>query len=359
MSYTRWNKRLIVRLLVVIAILVFLYHGGYYFLKFIGFKGRIVNSDALKGFTYCSVTDTSMSNFSKMYPCHFKPAPKPNDVLIVTFVNSGWIPLARNWICSAEKVGLKGNLYVVSFERGVCSKLPGVPCYEHPTVHIKQAAFSQPQYQKLVIERTRIILKLLSCWPKIFLVDADITFLKNPLSYLKDVMIDKDIVFQTDSSENEFVEGVLSRFFHYICGGFIYMKSNYATKQLWLSVLQYQEKFLWNDQAGLNVCIRYHSQSVQWTTLDSEYFPNGQQFFFNGMKSSKNIIVHSNHLKNYTKIAHMIGSDVWCYKEFALEMCGGRTYKKHCSPRPSGVATPKWCLHEQFIRACRTKYNMT
>ena len=341
----------------IITLLVFLYHGGYYFLKFIGFRGRIVNLDAAKGYTYCSEADAITSNFPIMYPCDFRPTPKPkDDVLIVTFVNSGWIPLARNWICSAAKVGLKANLYLISFEEGVCSKLPGVPCYEHPRIHIKQSGYAQPQYQKLVIERTRVILRLLSCWSRIFLVDADVTFLKNPLGYLKSIMKDKDIVFQADSSRSRFVEGVVSRLFHYICGGLIYMKSNYATKKLWLSVLRFQENFLWNDQAGLNVCIRHHSRSIQWTTLDSKYFPNGRQFFYDDMKSSKNMMVHANHLDHYAKVARMIGSDIWCYKEFAFEMCGGRTYRKYCSP--GGGRTPSWCHHEQFIKMCRTKYNM-
>ena len=101
---------------------------------------------------------------------------------------------------------------------------------------------------------------LLYCWPKIALVDADITFLSNPLDYLDQITEDKDIVFQADSSRVRFLDAVMPYVFHYICGGFSYMKSNYATKHLWLSVLQYQENFLWNDQAGLNICIRHHTR---------------------------------------------------------------------------------------------------
>ena len=269
--------------------------------------------------------------------------------------------MAHNWICSAEKVGLRKNLYLVAFEDGVCSQLPkDIPCYQHPGAHYQSTVFSEPEYQKLMIERTRLILKLLSCTSKLALVDADITFLKNPLPYLnaltddKDPFTeDKDIVFQADSTRVKFLDNILPRVFDYRCGGFIFMKTNYAVRQLWLSVLKYQEEFLWNDQAGLNICIRHYTQTVRWDTLDSKKFPNGQQFFAYGERSSESMIVHANHLEGKEKIVRMISADVWCYTPVAVEMCNGTAYETLCSASDS---MPEWC--PAFQQVCANRYGI-
>ena len=185
-------------------------------------------------------------------------------------------------------------------------------------------------------------------------MDADITFLQNPLEYLQRISKDKDIVFQADSSRVKFLDVLMPYIFRYICGGFIYMKSNYATKQLWLSVLQYQMNFLWNDQAGLNVCIRHPSLSIQWDTLDPEYFPNGQQYFTYDQKSSKNMIVHANHLENDAKIVRLIASKMWCADDIAARMCHRKMYASMCD---SYKVVPDWC--KMFAQVCQNRYHST
>lgn len=204
-----------------------------------------------------------------------------------------------------------------------------------------------------MIERTKVILRFLSCYQQVALVDADIAFVKNPLSHLESILNDKDIVFQADSVGVGFVDSVLPFFFSYICGGFIFMKSNYATKKLWLSVLQYQEKFFWNDQAGLNVCIRHYSQSVTWAILDSKYFPSGRQFFFYDESNLNDVmVVHANHLQGVDKQMRMIGSGVWCYEPYARELCGNRfSFRSRCRTTEK---LSKWC--RAFASACQKSY---
>ena len=346
-------KTLMLKVLAVTVAIFLLYRGTLFFLKVTNLRQRI-NPHAMRGYPHCSINNSLLNDYNKKNQCDFTPQPNPTDVLIVTFVNSAWISMARNWICSAEKVGLKKNLYLIAFEDGVCSQLPEVPCYQHPGANFDRTVFSEPEYQKLVTERTRVILKLLTCFPKVALVDADITFLRNPLAYLEAITVDKDIVFQADSTRVRFLDRALPYIFNYICGGFIYMKSGYATRQLWLSVLQYQENFLWNDQAGLNICIRHYSQTVRWDTLDAKYFPNGQQYFVYDERAKENMIVHANHLEDEEKIVRMISSDVWCDAPVATEMCNGSAYKTMCSSQSEEV---KWC--DDFGRVCKDKYQIT
>ena len=308
----------------------------------------------MKGYVYCDVQLSAFKNFSWRYPCDFTPRPNPNGPIIVTFVNAAWLSLAQNWVCSAEKVGLANNIYLISFERGVCAKFPDVKCYEHPHVTVKGTAFGKAGYRTLMMERTKVILRLLSCYQNVALVDADISFMRNPLSYLESVMTNKDIVFQADSVGVGFVDAVLPFFFSYICGGFIFMKSNYATKRLWMSVLQYQQNFFWNDQAGLNVCIRHHGQSVSWETLDSKHFPNGRQFFFYEESSMNEVmIVHANHLQGVDKHIRMIGAGVWCTEHYARELCSSRNvFRSRCGSVDRDL--PKWC--RQFVNFCHDSF---
>ena len=396
----------------MVLICVFAFYQVISYLLYVTEFSKHVDPNAVAGYFHCQVDEAQVANFDNNYACDFSPRPNPSDVIIVTFINSAWVSLSKNWICSAEKAGLKDKLFLVGFEPNVCAQLPGVACYEHPGVSISGTSFGKPGYQKLMIERTKIILKLLSCGQKIALVDADITFLKDPFEYLDDLMMDKDIVFQSDSSGVKVLDSVLAYFFRYICGGFIYMKSSEPIKRLWLSVLQYQNKFKWNDQAGLNVCIRHHTHNIRWNVLDPEHFPNGRQYFFYNQTSDKNLIVHANHLMGQDKLVRMIAADLWCETQQGKFICkSAPNFERHCLPAditnkhpdPESVAieeavknavnhngiresrayadivhdssnngakdptkvrrrnydpklAPEWC--ERFIRVCRTKFGV-
>jgi len=131
------------------------------------------------------------------------------------------------------------------------------------------------------------------------------------------------------------------------------MKSNYATRHLWLSVLNYQTKYKWNDQAGLNICIQHHSQNISWSTLDAEYFPNGRQYFFYNERSNQNMIVHANHLKGTMKMLRLIASELWCYDKLAVQICmNSTTYNEQCEQE--NEPTPEGC--KEFVRVCQRKY---
>ena len=358
-----WSRKLssnvtrkgVVKVIVCIFLIFATYHLVQYFLTISGLR-RHVDPQAVRGYTYCPVNETRLANFDKEFQCKFNPAPPKEDVIIVTFVNKAWISLAKNWACSARKVGLGDKLFLVAFQKDVCSSFPDIPCYEHPTLDIEGTEFGEEAYQKLVIERTKVVLRLLSCGRTVLLADADITFLKNPMEYLHSVTETKDIVFQADSSGVGFIDSFLSYVFRYICGGFIFMKQNDATKQLWLSVLHYQTNYKWNDQAGLNICIRHHSQSVRWNTLDAAYFPNGRQFFMYNQRSDKNMIVHANHLLDMMKISRQIASNIWCDVKSAKQVCGDHDlYQAQCVEGFSEL--PDWCL--DFINICYTEYKVT
>ena len=282
------------------------------------------NPKQVLGYVHCSSYENrkTLYQFSQQYPCNFPNLPK-RDVVIVTFVNSGWINMTKNWICSAKKVGLLDNLFLITVQPGVCSQFPHVACHSEENLTLAATAFGEANYQKFMIERTKVILRLLSCDVKrILLADADIVFVKNPLATLDKEISDKDIVFQRDSTGVKFIDSIAYKVFDYICAGIVYMKINNETKLLYQSVLQFQNHQSWNDQAGLNVCIRHYSLNIKWGLLPVSLFPNGKVFFEFSTDPSKVVIVHTNFLKgSMEKIANMIIHNIWCYVEIVPLLC--------------------------------------
>jgi len=309
----------------------------------------------VKGYAHCHINDSSFSLYEKEFQCDLDLKLEAGDTLVVTFVNKAWLGLARNWMCTAKKVGLANKTLLMSFETGVCSQLPGAACYEYPNASIQGSSFGEKEYQSFIIKRTEVILKLLACGHTLILVDADVAFLRNPLQFMKEKMGTKDIMFQTDSITVSFVDNILPYFFNYLCGGFIYMRSSRATRYLWTSVLQFQRKFSWNDQAGLNVCIRHPSQLVRWSVFSSDQFPNGLQYFMYRKRSRKNLMVHANHLRGAAeKMFHMVAANLWCDESSAVQVCRDQAvYKNKCT---NITIVPQWC--QEFQQVCKEKYSV-
>ena len=310
----------------------------------------------LLGYQFCVSTENKekLPTFSIDYPCSFNPpVPSHEGLTVVTFVNKGWINMTKNWICSAQKVGLGQNLFLITLEVGVCSHFPGIPCYHDSTVGVKSGDFGQPNYQKFMIQRTKLVLQLLSCNTKrLLLADADVVFLQNPITALEFELGENDIVLQRDSTGVKIIDKLAYNLFNYICGGFIYMKINNSTKLLYQSVLQYQMYQSWNDQAGLNVCIRHHTLGIKWTLLSLPHFPNGKEYFDFGSNASKAVIVHANFKSGAEKIVSMILRDIWCYQDVVKSLCIDY-WTIECMAL---VETPEWC--DEFGEVCKTKYGV-
>lgn len=311
------------------------------------------NPSAAKGYRFCAPQSQGTEEHSQCQHIFDPPLPKTN-AIVVTFINKDWIPLAQNWICSAEKVGLGDSLYLVAMEPDVCKHFPNTSCYQHPTASIHGTYFGQPDYQKFMIERTRFILSMLPCTSShVLLSDTDVVFTKNPIDALNKELVDHDIVFQEDSTGIYLVDQLATFVFSYICGGFVYLKPSSQIIDFYKSVLNYQLYWNWNDQAGLNICIRHRSRSLRWRTLDKALFPNGKEFFYFHRDNSRAIAVHANFLPRMVdKVGSMIGQGVWCLKETGPKHC--RDYwGKYCKV----AEPPAWC--KSFLLSCRSIYGVS
>lgn len=268
-----------------------------------------------KGFSSCAVQHLNQLDSSLM-PCEEFNPPLPNtSQIIVTFINREWISLAQNWICSVSRLGLQSSIYLIAVGPNVCNNFLNTSCYQHPTLSLPGARYAQPAYQKFMIERTKLVLSLMQCTrSKILLSDSDVVFLRDPLPILNNELLDHDIVFQEDSTGVHLLDTVLTYAYSGICGGFIYLQPSRRTVDLFSSVLTYQLNWNWNDQSGLNICIRWHGRSIKWKTLEKRLFPNGKEFFeFHHSSRSDALIVHANFIRFVPdKISRMMERGLWC-----------------------------------------------
>ena len=269
---------------------------------------------AVKGFSFCSV---HMNNVVSRHECGAFDPPLPNtSQIIITFVNADWILLAQNWVCSARSVGLHDSLYIIALAPDVCSHFPTTRCFQHPSLSLPGALYAQPGYQKFMIERTKLILSILPCTTsRILLSDSDVVFLRDPIPLLNNELLTHDIVFQEDSTGLHMLDNFATYVYSAICGGFMFLKPNNRTMDLFLSVLAYQLNWNWNDQSGINICVRWHGSYIRWRTLDKELFPNGKEFFEFHRSNKAAMVVHANFIR-YTpnKVTNMIEQGVWCLK---------------------------------------------
>ena len=311
--------------------------------------------NAVLGYAACNTTElhTKLASFTEDHPCNFSGSlPAANGLTVVTFVNTGWINLTKNWIYSAEHNGLKGSLFLISLEPGVCKHFPAIPCFHKVTTEIPSSSFAEPTYQKFMIERTRLTLQLLSCpIQTILLADADTVFLQGSLEIIKQEMGEMDIILQRDSTGIQIIDNIMSHIFDYICAGFVYMKVKNSTRLLYQGVLNYQLHHYWNDQAGLNVCIRHHTINIQWK-LFSNKFSTGKEFFQFKSTPSNAVVIHANFMKGTTdKMGAMISRGIWYYDEVVPHLC------MEFWPKACLVKQPyPWC--SDFKRECRTKYHV-
>lgn len=268
-----------------------------------------------------------------------------NDTIILTYANSGWSSQVTNWICNAKKANLT-NLLVVAVNEDLCKRLgpiKGVKCWT-PSLspvfqHLRektmqqsrfdsgrQAEWGTQKYGLLLKYRTLVIYSLLKCGHPILLSDTDVIFLKSPLNYLAklaygnssniDILNPKnEMIFQKDATGwRRFDSWGLKGWFGnwYACAGFAYIIPTPAIIKFWEGMLAFQEND-WNDQVGVNLCLRYSNHIVRWTTLDSQIFPNGRMVQDGYEMNQDPFVIHFNWIHDFNdKIKYMKLRKLWC-----------------------------------------------
>jgi len=130
-------------------------------------------------------------------------------------------------------------------------------------------------------------------------IDGDIVILKNFNEYLYNIIEDNDLVIQNDECNNNDKNKA--------CSGFIYIKSNEKTKNIFNPDNINKNSFI-NDQNY----IRSQLKKIKYNVLDLELFPNGK--YFRLYKPKNPYLIHFNHDVGKHKIERMKKYKYWLLK---------------------------------------------
>ncbi len=146
-----------------------------------------------------------------------------NDEIILTYVNSGYIDFAFNWLESLDRFGLTDRVVAYTLDDESHDALKDrvyAKRWNSPNYFIQdQIDFRKRGWAELMWNKAEAIHAELMNGNTILYSDTDIVFVKNPLPYLREECEDVDVCFQVAGGKS-------------ICPGFLYTKNNDRTKHL-------------------------------------------------------------------------------------------------------------------------------
>ena len=128
-------------------------------------------------------------------------------------------------------------------------------------------SFMQEGWTKTTIRKIDLLIRAVyENWGKIFIYsDVDIQFFRSTKDIILNLIKDKDLVIQRDSSDRS------------VCSGFFACRANEKTLKLWQRIRKYMQSNLRiSDQPSLNRFIRItNPYNVVWNYLPVEFFGGG------------------------------------------------------------------------------------
>ena len=228
--------------------------------------------------------DRVRTNVQQEYP--------PSNTTILAFVNSGYWPWVEHLLNNVAALGLSQHLLVVAEDRPCFNNLRrrGVRAQlaagEGSGSGGKLLPYNSKAYKSLVHQMPRQVLRLLRSGQAVFLLDADVTLLANPLEYLAPT--GHDLYVQDDFRE------VGAR----INGGFFFARPTPGAQQVFEDMLAYiDEHPSTYNQPAFNWALRRNRHRLRIKVFDPLYFVNGLTMFQRNAVSKMRVIpvaVHHN-----------------------------------------------------------------
>lgn len=216
----------------------------------------------------------------------------------ITLTNLGYLDYTRNLIKSLEKCECATKLKVY------CS---GKECYDNLQYDNKvllevdapqeQQVFRQGNWNKIVLQKFRCIMKEFEEGNDILFTDGDIVWLNN--RFIRDIqnrVDDNDLLFQNDKQHDDDPTE--------ICTGIIYAKCNDKNKELFNLSDEDIEKIKC-DQIYINE-VKDH---LTYERLPLRLYPNGK--YWREQNPKKKYCIHFNYLQGDEKIQVMKATGYW------------------------------------------------
>lgn len=224
------------------------------------------------------------------------------DISFMTYTNSGYINYTKNLILSLGKCDfpLKLTVYCVdkkSYENlkvfDTNLKLNLKYLNDDDNQNEEFVKLYNKGWNKMMISKLKCIHKELYKSDYVFYTDSDIVFENNYcIKYLIDNLYDNDLLVQNNYN-------------HEFCAGFMFIKSNKVTKDIFNTQEIDMSKFIC-DQPYLNS----KKDSIKYRVLPQELFPVGG-FYFKYNEHIKPFIIHFNWAIGNDKLVKMHSYHKW------------------------------------------------
>ena len=228
----------------------------------------------------------------------------PDGYLAVLTVNSGYLPLAKNWLCWAERIHFSHFVLLAEDIKAADTlRSPTVPVIVQAAApYEKQAAdYGSVEFQETMTYRTEFLMDVLEAGYHFMTADMDAIWLSDPFAH---VDLSADLSGQTHKKVK-------------LSGGLVIVRATDAGKSFWREVIKCQRNnavFLSTHAKGTyepsmyteQYCINqlYLTQppppAFTRTLLDKWLFPDGLLFFDEQQPQHAGVvpvIVHNNWIK--------------------------------------------------------------
>lgn len=174
-----------------------------------------------------------------------------NNTLVFVPVNTGMLNWAENLLCSLQQTPFNTSLIIfwaldAAAERTLTSQ--GRTTYRNPdlfaTSENENVRGDTKAYKRMMRERPKFYIDVLSAGFDILMLDADTVFWQSPLAIMPESRDEVEIVYSTDAREfyqshNAFEDARRrGSYIPPICNGIFWMKSTPETIALWTKMLE-------------------------------------------------------------------------------------------------------------------------
>jgi len=224
----------------------------------------------------------------------------------MTFTNKGYIEYTHNLIVSNQNNNVNAKIKIYALDQYSYDYFQevhdDVELYRKHEFANNYLSQSDKNFGNLMIVKFELIYKELSEKDNVVYVDGDIVFKKDFSKYLTNYSPSSDIVFQDDLRPSKpDLENV--------CAGFMYIKSNEATKKFFNPTPKLKRKFnkyKTHDQTYINK----NKNKFSYNKLPLNEFPNGAHFYLFHEKLEP-YLVHFNYVRGDEKLSRMKNYGEW------------------------------------------------
>lgn len=238
-----------------------------------------------------------------------------NNFVSLTILNSAFLETAKSWLCNVDAGGFRppGIVWIATDEESFVqlSEIQNTHAIYISDIQGAKngAAFGNPSYWLLMLERTNLLLDVLRHGCSIFLFETDQVWLRDPMPIINRVLM---------SEENIDLIGTLD--FKEIAGNFLIFRPSLTMRKVYSEVcrifeseyrrLKIEKKpassvsYMHNDQSILTRLVLYDTRfrlkhPVGFRVLDPQLFAcgkwyDGKKGMYSSMRSRSPVIINNN-----------------------------------------------------------------